>query len=92
MVQASSVEIRHVDKFYGPFQALKDVSLSIPAGKVTCLIGPSGSGKSTLLRCINALETINGGDLVVDGISVRECRSRKRLKSKIGRASCKEKM
>jgi glutamine transport system ATP-binding protein len=58
---------------------LKDVDLTIDEGEVVVLIGPSGSGKSTLLRCINALEEINGGDLIVDGISVRESRSKVRL-------------
>jgi glutamine transport system ATP-binding protein len=58
---------------------LKDVDLKIGEGEVVVLIGPSGSGKSTLLRCINALEEINGGDLIVDGISVRESRSKARL-------------
>lgn len=67
MVQASSVEIRKVNKFYGPFQALKDIDLSIPPGKVTCLIGPSGSGKSTLLRCINFLEAYDSGEIRIDG-------------------------
>ncbi|MEF0941572.1 amino acid ABC transporter ATP-binding protein [Rhizobium sp. BR 362] len=67
MVQASSVEIRKVNKFYGPFQALKEVNLSILPGKVTCLIGPSGSGKSTLLRCINFLEEYDSGEITIDG-------------------------
>ena len=66
-MQASSVELRGVNKFYGPFQALKDVDLSIPPGKVTCLIGPSGSGKSTLLRCINFLEEYDSGEIRIDG-------------------------
>jgi polar amino acid transport system ATP-binding protein len=67
MVQASSVEIARVNKFYGPFHALKDIDLSIAPGKVTCLIGPSGSGKSTLLRCINFLEEYNSGEIRIDG-------------------------
>ena len=65
-MQASSVEIRKVNKFYGPFHALKDVDLTIPPGKVTCLIGPSGSGKSTLLRCINFLEEYDRGGIWID--------------------------
>ncbi|MGZ9719359.1 amino acid ABC transporter ATP-binding protein [Rhizobium miluonense] len=67
MLAASSVEIRKINKYYGPFQALKDVDLSIPPGKVTCLIGPSGSGKSTLLRCINFLEEYDSGEITIDG-------------------------
>ena len=67
MVAASSVEIRAVDKFYGPFHALRGIDLSIPPGKVTCLIGPSGSGKSTLLRCINFLEPYDAGAIRIDG-------------------------
>ncbi|TRW97742.1 amino acid ABC transporter ATP-binding protein [Paracoccus sp. M683] len=67
MDQASAVDIRKVNKFYGPFQALKNIDLTIPPGKVTCLIGPSGSGKSTLLRCINFLEEYDSGEIRIDG-------------------------
>ncbi|HEY0276430.1 MAG TPA: amino acid ABC transporter ATP-binding protein [Paenirhodobacter sp.] len=66
-MHASSVEIRKVNKFYGPFHALKDIDMSIAPGKVTCLIGPSGSGKSTLLRCINFLEEYDSGEVRIDG-------------------------
>ena len=66
-MQASAVEIRKVNKYFGPFHALKDVDLSVPAGKVTCLIGPSGSGKSTLLRCMNFLEEYDSGEIRIDG-------------------------
>jgi polar amino acid transport system ATP-binding protein len=67
MLAASSVEMRKVNKYYGNFQALKDIDLSILPGKVTCLIGPSGSGKSTLLRCINFLEEYDSGEVRIDG-------------------------
>ncbi|WP_415490222.1 glutamine ABC transporter ATP-binding protein GlnQ [Acetobacter sp.] len=66
------VEFRNVTKTFGKVTVLRDVDLRIDPAEVVVLIGPSGSGKSTLLRCINALETIDGGDLVVDGISVHE--------------------
>ncbi|MGV6395624.1 amino acid ABC transporter ATP-binding protein [Pseudomonas caspiana] len=55
-----------VNKFFGDFQALKNVNLEIPHGEVLCIIGPSGSGKSTLLRCINQLEKVDEGGLWVD--------------------------
>lgn len=67
----SIVEFKKVTKRFGQVTILNEVDLSIEPGEKVVLIGPSGSGKSTLLRCINALEEINGGDLVVDGISVK---------------------
>ncbi|WP_322865029.1 amino acid ABC transporter ATP-binding protein [Aquicoccus sp. G2-2] len=67
MVEAATVEMCKVNKYYGPFHALKDVDLMIEPGQVTCLIGPSGSGKSTLLRCINFLEEYDSGEVRIDG-------------------------
>lgn len=68
------VAIRSVSKAFGEFQALKDVSLDVWAGKVMCLIGASGSGKTTLLRCINQLTAIDSGGIWLDGelLGVRE--------------------
>ena len=61
-----------VEKWYGAFQALKSVNLSVRKGEKIVLCGPSGSGKSTLIRCINHLETYQKGRIVVDGVSVTD--------------------
>ncbi len=61
------VEIDHVWKRFGTQIVLRDVNLTVERNQIVCIIGPSGSGKSTLLRCINHLEKINSGDLLVDG-------------------------
>ena len=58
---------RAVRKSFGTLEVLKGVNLTVPTGTVSCIIGPSGSGKSTLLRCINHLERLSGGILLVDG-------------------------
>jgi polar amino acid transport system ATP-binding protein len=58
---------RGVRKSYGQLEVLKGVDIDVPLGSVACIIGPSGSGKSTFLRCINHLEKLSGGILLVDG-------------------------
>ena len=55
------IEIDHVDKFFGDFQALRDINLQVAEQEVVVIIGPSGSGKSTLIRCINRLEEHDAG-------------------------------
>ncbi|MGL5448635.1 MAG: amino acid ABC transporter ATP-binding protein [Rhabdaerophilum sp.] len=60
------VRVRKVSKYFGSFQALKEVSLDIEYGQVICIVGPSGSGKSTLLRCLNQLERIDAGAISID--------------------------
>jgi len=62
------IEVKEVNKWFGDLQALDNVSLSIPKGQVTVIIGPSGSGKSTLLRCINHLETPTDGQVWFNGL------------------------
>ncbi|HEV2358815.1 MAG TPA: amino acid ABC transporter ATP-binding protein [bacterium] len=61
------VEIRRVYKRFGRLEVLRGISMDVAAGEVVCLLGPSGGGKTTLLRCINHLETIDGGTIYVDG-------------------------
>jgi len=71
MTAMNIVQFRHVVKRYGSLTVLDGVDLTITPGEIVVLVGPSGSGKSTLLRCINVLETIQGGELIVDGINAR---------------------
>ncbi|MFC4278239.1 glutamine ABC transporter ATP-binding protein GlnQ [Achromobacter aloeverae] len=67
----SMVEFQNVSKKFGESTVLRDINLNIDTGEVVVVVGPSGSGKSTFLRCINVLETIEGGELLVDGLSVK---------------------
>lgn len=61
------IELKHVDKHYGDLHVLRDINLSVDKGEVVVVIGPSGSGKSTLCRTINRLETIDSGEILIDG-------------------------
>ncbi len=69
---APMIELRGVNKFYGDFQALKDIDLTVRTGEKVVVCGPSGSGKSTMIRCINRLEVHESGDIVVDGIELTD--------------------
>jgi polar amino acid transport system ATP-binding protein len=79
------LQYRDVRKLYGDFVALSGVSMEVERGQVVCLIGPSGSGKSTLLRCTNALETLDGGELLFDGVPLpRDPASIRKVRQRMG--------
>ncbi|ADW72977.1 MULTISPECIES: glutamine ABC transporter ATP-binding protein GlnQ [Rahnella] len=73
------IEFKNVSKHFGKTQVLHDIDLNISQGEVVVIIGPSGSGKSTLLRCINKLEEITSGELIVDGLKVNDPKVDERL-------------
>lgn len=66
------IEFRQVSKWYGNFQVLKDCSTTIGRSEVVVVCGPSGSGKSTLIKTVNALEPVQQGDIIVDGVTVTD--------------------
>ncbi len=66
------IELQGVDKFFGDFQALKNIDMRVGKQEVVVVIGPSGSGKSTMIRCINRLEEHDSGRIVVDGIELSD--------------------
>src|SRR5262249_11682955 len=79
------VEVRHARKAFGALTVLNDVSIEVAEGEAVAVIGRSGSGKSTLLRCINALESIDAGEIWVDGDQVNSPKTdTRRLREKIG--------
>lgn len=66
------VSVKNLKKNFGSLEVLKDISLDINEGEVICLIGPSGSGKSTFLRCLNRLEDITSGSVIIDGEDITD--------------------
>jgi polar amino acid transport system ATP-binding protein len=79
------IRFKDVNKWFGPLHVLKDVTLHIAAGEVVVACGPSGSGKSTLIRCINKLEPIQSGEVIVDGQSLNDpALDLTRLRAEIG--------
>ncbi len=79
------VSIKDVHKAFGDLEVLKGVSMDIKKGEVVCIIGPSGSGKSTLIRCINALNDIQQGSILVEGQEVNDPHLNKlELRKKVG--------
>ena len=64
------IELRHVDKWYGQFQVLKNISLTVTKGERVVICGPSGSGKSTVIRCINRLEEHQKGQILLEGVEL----------------------
>ncbi len=66
------INVKNLKKCYGSLEVLKDISTEVTKGEVVCVIGPSGSGKSTFLRCLNRLEHVTSGSIIVDGIDITD--------------------
>lgn len=79
------ISLRNINKFFGSFQALNDVSIDIDIGKKVVICGPSGSGKSTLIRCINRLEEHEGGSIKINNVEINDSESaRDVLRNNVG--------
>ncbi|QDL94490.1 amino acid ABC transporter ATP-binding protein (plasmid) [Paroceanicella profunda] len=79
------IRVESISKFYDDYQALKEVSLSVPRGRRVVVCGPSGSGKSTLIRCVNGLERFQQGRITVDGVTLGPTgHGLERLRGRIG--------
>ena len=70
----SLLEIKNLKKSFGDNEVLKDISLEVNKGEVLCIIGPSGSGKSTYLRCINQMEEVSSGQILIDGQDITDAK------------------
>ena len=79
------IEFRDVHKWFGSLHVLNDINLFIKPGEVVVVCGPSGSGKSTLIRCINKLEPIQKGNIIVDGMSLNDRKTNlTKLRAEVG--------
>jgi len=77
--------MEQVEKYFGDFHALKNINFSVERGEIVVIAGPSGSGKSTLIRCINRLEEIDSGHIIVDGQDLYERKANiNAIRSKVG--------
>lgn len=79
-----AIEIRGLNKWYGQYHALKNIDLTVGHGERIVVCGPSGSGKSTLIRCVNSLESHESGEIVVDGISMKDDQSINEILAEVG--------
>ncbi|MEP1964339.1 amino acid ABC transporter ATP-binding protein [Tateyamaria sp.] len=84
MQDAPVISIRAVNKWFGDYQALKNIDLEVSLGERIVVCGPSGSGKSTLIRCVNALENHDSGSIVVDGIEMTDKNAAAAISSEVG--------
>ncbi len=78
------IKLEHVYKSFGHVKAVVDVSMEVHRAEVVVIIGPSGGGKSTLLRCINNLETVDGGRIMIDGVSIADAPNINEIRAEIG--------
>ena len=84
-MSSSMIQVKNVSKWYGPVQVLHDCSLEVAKGDVVVVCGPSGSGKSTLIKTVNALEPVQQGEIVVNGITVTDPKTDlPKLRSQVG--------
>ncbi len=83
-MNAQAIRFQGVNKFFGKLHVLRDINLSVAPGEVVVVCGPSGSGKSTLIRCVNALERVQGGEIVVLGQSITGRSNLSRLRTQVG--------
>lgn len=79
------ISMQNIDKYYDDFHVLKNVNFEVGKGEIVVVCGPSGSGKSTLIRCINGLEDIDTGDILVDGMDIHANKKNlKEIRSEVG--------
>ena len=85
-MQRASIEFRRAAKRYGDHQVLNGINLQVEPGEVVAILGPSGSGKSTLIRLINQLESLSGGEILIDGKPTRHLTDSalRQLRSRVG--------
>ena len=78
------INMDKIDKFYDDFHVLKGINFYVKKGEIVVVCGPSGSGKSTLIRCINGLEKIDNGEIVVDNINCKSERDLQKIRGEVG--------